>query len=490
MVDSSIEAAQALHSKIGAHIIMLLVDSQKHNDHRLAQFEVYDYSMLFLPKKPTASASASGPVKRTGRMRGVGKYILRSRFGTFILQSAKRSEKAHQKTDPGAVPLKARLRRYLRSTFVGNAIVREYFTRLGLAAIRKMLDRVQPDAIVVLEDNIQTPSRFVVEEGRRRGLPTIILPFTIPNPKEAAQFYSGDRSYLINNQLKRAFASLRPKWRHEHEGTAMLRLPIDQAITHELRGLATEKPWILNFGPASAIALESAAMRAAYVRLGFPKDVLKVVGEPVGEVLHRGLIEREARRSALCSEHALDPSRLLIVCAFPPDQFNSKDRSRFEYDSFDSLIEGWIGTFSGIGNRANVLIRPHPRLDPVRLLRHAGKNIRVTMARTAELVPLCDIYVASISATIRWAIASGVPVVNYDCYRYRYDDFASVNAVVAVESRPAFTDVLNRMADDETYLASLRASQLGVMSYWGIADDQFGQRFAQVAEELLMDWQK
>ncbi len=40
------------------------------------------------------------------------------------------------------------------------------------------------------------------------------------------------------------------------------------------------------------------------------------------------------------------------------------------------------------------------------------------MRTRLSLVPLCSLYVASVSATIRWAIACGKPVVNYDVYRF------------------------------------------------------------------------
>ena len=69
------------------------------------------------------------------------------------------------------------------------------------------------------------------------------------------------------------------------------------------------------------------------------------------------------------------------------------------------------------------------------------------MARlnTAELVPLCDVFVASISSTIRWAIACGKPVVNYDVYRYRYTDFIGVEGVLTCEEQDEFVSVLRRL---------------------------------------------
>ena len=41
----------------------------------------------------------------------------------------------------------------------------------------------------------------------------------------------------------------------------------------------------------------------------------------------------------------------------------------------------------------------------------------------ASLVAISDMYVASVSSTIRWAILAGIPVINYDVYQYGYEDF-------------------------------------------------------------------
>jgi len=380
---------------------------------------------------------------------------------------------------------RGKLNGVLRTSALGQAGARARFLVSGSGGVRTLLNVVKPDAIVVLEDNIQTYSRFFVEEASRRGVPAMILPFTIPNPTEAAQFYKGNRAYSLDGLVKSLFVKIFPRWRHDHLGQGMMRLPLDQAVLYELFGYATSKPWVLNYGSASAIAVESEAMRTAYTRLGFQADRLKVVGEPIGKVLHQGLTERAARRSDLLAGLGLDPSKPLIVCGFPPDQYNSNDTSHFEFETFERMLDAWMSAFGALHASANVVIRPHPRLDPKALKLRAPDNVRISGDPTAQLIPLADIYVASISATIRWAIACGIPVVNYDCYRYRYDDYASADGVIAVEHLGDFRREIGRLIGEPAYFEAVRARQRAVMNYWGVADDKFAERFARMAQELL-----
>jgi hypothetical protein len=62
--------------------------------------------------------------------------------------------------------------------------------------------------------------------------------------------------------------------------------------------------------------------------------------------------------------------------------------------------------------------RPHsemPKPD-VDMLRSLGAEI--STSHTATLVPQSDLFVASVSSTIRWALAMGKPVLNYEVFRY------------------------------------------------------------------------
>jgi hypothetical protein len=184
------------------------------------------------------------------------------------------------------------------------------------------------------------------------------------------------------------------------------------------------------------------------------------------------------------TKYSFVPDRPLIVCGFPPNQFGGEDDGQFEFSSYDTLSDAWIESFRSLGNRANVLIRPHPRASADRFSSFAGGNIRCSMQPTAELIPLCDLYVASISATIRWAIACGIPVINYDTYRYRYDDYEGVGGVIHVDLLADFRVQLERFVDDASFAECVSRKQREVMRRWGVLDDGLSRRFAMLVNEV------
>ena len=100
------------------------------------------------------------------------------------------------------------------------------------------------------------------------------------------------------------------------------------------------------------------------------------------------------------------------------------------------------------------------------------------------MVPACDIYVASISSTIRWAIACGKPVLNYDVYRYRYTDFLNVPGVLATEEQAEFRAMLQHLVDDPGYRRCLAGKQGTVASHWGLLDGRAGERMLALVDQL------
>jgi len=108
----------------------------------------------------------------------------------------------------------------------------------------------------------------------------------------------------------------------------------------------------------------------------------------------------------------------------------------------------------------------------------------ISDALTEEVVPLADIYIASISATIRWALACGIPVANYDCYRYRYDDYDSAAAVETFYDWDTFTEFLRRLVVDDALLAQMTERAAADRHNWGIIDGRFVDRFKGILERV------
>jgi hypothetical protein len=340
-----------------------------------------------------------------------------------------------------------------------------------------IVKKIRPDVIVLFEDNIGNFTRFVGAAAARLNIPYIVLPITIPNPREAASFFRSSRAHAVSGMVARAIARCWPQWTYDFDGHRMLRLPAADIIAMRLLGVDSAQPWILNSGEAAAICVESTANKRIYERFGLDARRLVAIGNLIDDTLFEASRNREERRRALAGELGLDPDRLLLVVAFPPNQFGAPSRPAFEYASFADMVDGWLRALAPLAHSANIVLRAHPRLDPAELKLFETAGCHIFTGPTEELVPLADAFVASISATIRWALALGIPVINYDCYRYRYDDYRGAQGMVLVEDQRAFASALREICIDPTAHKKPGDKKNADSVNWGCIDGQFSARF-------------
>jgi hypothetical protein len=113
-----------------------------------------------------------------------------------------------------------------------------------------------------------------------------------------------------------------------------------------------------------------------------------------------------------------------------------------------------------------------------------SENVKIYNDTIINVIPLCDFFVASVSSTIRWAIACAKPVINYDVYAYRYSDFTNVSGVVYVDKKTQYSEMLQRLNLEPDYLKSLENLIQKDSIYWGNLDGNEGRRLLQLFDQL------
>src|SRR5262249_46161121 len=195
-----------------------------------------------------------------------------------------------------------------------------------------------------------------------------------------------------------------------------------------------------------------------------------LTGSPSDDAMARNVADAPNKREELYSKLDLPSGRPMFLTALPPDfLYLPGGRPECAFGRYDDLVEHWIAALAE-QDRFNVVVALHPSVK-VETMRHIERsNVRISELQTAQLVPLCDVYVASISSTIRWAIACGKPVINYDVYRYRYTDFVGVAGVLTIEEEDAFCALIHRFASNEKFLLENCRRQQAEAPRWGRLD--------------------
>jgi hypothetical protein len=330
--------------------------------------------------------------------------------------------------------------------------------------------------VVLPEDNVDHRTSVMVKTAAARRIPSVIVPFTIANELEPAEAYYGNPAYTLGPLERMLFAG-HPEWIVEHRGAQLVRMPVLEALALERMGYAPPRPWILNSGFADAIAVESDAMLAHYRACRLPESQLVVTGALYDDDLAAAIRDRERTRTEL----GLD-RRPVTLCALPPDQLATRTSDQCEFAAYEDLVRAWITTLCRRDVQVVVSLHPRTRAADVAFVEALGA--RIANLDVARLIPACDVYAASASATIRMAIACGKPVINYDVYRYHYTDYVGVPGVFTMQSREEFQAIVEQLASNPTARADAAAKQRGVMERWGRLDGRAGERMLALFDRL------
>ena len=349
------------------------------------------------------------------------------------------------------------------------------------AETQNILEKHKISLLVFAEDNVGYFTHILSRMAYRQGVASVITPYTIANASEAARYFSAYPEYHVKNSRKNWWVSqIFPHWVYSYQGVDLLRMSAPAILGLEISGFRYQRPWVLNSDPLSLVAVENERMLEYYRAEKIPEERLVVTGALYDDVLAKAAEDQDNLRKVLDKELNLKPGQPLILCALPPNQFPWK----CEFSNYDELINHWIQAFETIQGW-NIVVRPHPRLASKDIARLVEFGVKITTRDTASLVPLSDLYIASVSATIRWAIACGKPVVNYDVYQLHYTDFAEVSGVLTLNESGLFLATLQRLTTNRTYYEQVATAQKLEMKRWGQLDGKASERMLNLFEAAI-----
>jgi UDP-N-acetylglucosamine 2-epimerase len=305
----------------------------------------------------------------------------------------------------------------------------------------------------------------------------------VASPREPAEYVLNNPLYSLKDPVNHLVGSIFRRWTLSFRGKQLLRLPADQVIAKVLFGLAPPNPWVLHCGFADTIAVESQATKEYCQNEGIDSQQLIATGSIDNDILYNGLAKREELKKRLCQKFNIPFDKPILLSALPPDMLYGQGRSECEFTNYNALVQYWIKTITS-NKQYSVIVNLHPAAKIEEMQGLKKHDLILTKGEISRLIPLCDIFVASISSTIQWAIACGKPVVNYDVYKYRYTDYQTVSGVLTMESKREFEETLQKLLDNQQFYNMIASQQRATAKRWGILDGKSGARTLQLIDNL------
>lgn len=335
---------------------------------------------------------------------------------------------------------------------------------------RRLLEQVKPEILVFGGDITGHEMAILMAAAHDLDTKCVIVPSWMAGPEEPAANISRAKEYWARG-MNSIFAKAFPNWLYQFQGMSLVKLPWQQALALELNRLAPPQPWILHSGFADEILLESQFMLDYGARVGLPMDKMKVLGSPAHDRLHslsRSCVQQKER---VCTELGLDSALPILLMALPPDFVASRRQSGLE--NYKEVIDAFLLPAKALaGHQYSILLSLHPSCTAENFLHLETPSIKVFRGNILDAIPICDLFVASISSTIQWAAGCGKPVLNYDLYHFHYSDYTHHAGILFVDNAESYRQALGALLQGRELLKTVGQSQQDAASYFGRMDGQ------------------
>jgi len=358
--------------------------------------------------------------------------------------------------------------------------------RRQLASSLHILEESAASLVIVGEDGIGGDGALIAA-ARRRGIPALVTPYGVGEGHDYDNFLDdkhreGAVNYVPEGPVGEFVRKRAPAWVRRRPYGDVLVFPAEFVAARLLEGLDQPLPWAVQGGNANLIAVESPAMRRHYLREHIPEAKLADVGTLFCDAVVDAMSENPAYLDAFRNRRKIRAGRTSILLSMPPSYFDVgvEGREFASYEDFCRVVVEHCASLAG----AELTISMHPNSTPEAVAAVRATGARISDRWVVELIGQHDIFLTVSSTTIRWAIAAGKPVVNYDIYGFALPTYEGVPGVMTVTRSDAFKDVVSRLTDDDEYHQAALV-QSSASADWGQLDGRNFERLRELVRSLV-----
>lgn len=355
----------------------------------------------------------------------------------------------------------------------------------NVEASLSILRKLDPTVVVVSEDGISSNLHFMTAV-RELGVPCVDIPYGF-GVREDLEIDLERKQNTGELQMAAGaegavLSIVAPQWIKKGRFSGALMFPQHFILGMEAVGITVGDPWIIHGGHANRLCAESNATLSRYRKEGIADRKLVLTGSPYCDEMMESLAGDERAKCALKQPQRISEGALRVLASWPPSYHGSR-ATQCEFGSYEEMTLNVLGMVREIpGVELTVSLHPATTRGIRELLLKAGIN--VSDEYVIGLIPRNDVFVTYYSSTIRWAIAAGKPVINYDAYNLNLDIYDSAKGYSSTTRARELQEMLAELASQPGEFEAVASGQCESASDWGILDGRCTERIGQELMEL------
>jgi hypothetical protein len=367
-------------------------------------------------------------------------------------------------TIPRIVGIIARLCRLFRLDMVADFLGTARMLLAGEIALSRILDKLNVRVVVIADDRSLGWDIGVVCAATRRGIRTVTIPFALSDPAadwvhriHRSQFDLAE-GHWITRAIKKKLAVAYPANVRRQDGRELMFLTIGQASALRMWNALPSTPWAYGGGITEFAAVYGTGVKDKQVGLGVAVGKLIVTGQCSMDQLYSMRNNTHQLKAALAENLRLDIKTPIIICAVPPYKELGLMPPTRHWDLTESMVRDLRQT------GANLVLSLHPRSQQSEYSDLAARYGAIIAGQSLiQILPVADLFVASHSSTVRWAILLTIPTLVLDDFNVGASGLFDPDGIVLVHTRDTLQERARELLYDknERQLIRLRLEQQG-----------------------------
>jgi hypothetical protein len=204
----------------------------------------------------------------------------------------------------------------------------------------------------------------------------------------------------------------------------MLFYPAAQILLLKTMGMLPQNPWCDGASFTDRIIISGADEETMFAESGIEPGELLFYGNHTLDILYETWLDRTDIRSSFIDKYSLERDKKILIVTLPRlwEQLITSEEEQWK------SIREILSVLSG--QDYNVVVSLHPSIigDHYNWI-ETEYPVKICRESLADILVAADIFVASYSSTIRWAVGLGIPAVNVDLWGFNWKIFRNLTGI-------------------------------------------------------------
>ena len=271
-----------------------------------------------------------------------------------------------------------------------------------------------PDVIIVNGDRHFGIEQVILKLGRENNIKNIIPYLVYSDSESCTNLRRGYSLREFSNNLPLIAKYIFKKYPSQvldYNNKKYFFYTLSVILALDKFGTLSKNPWEMGCGLADLVCVDNENTYQRYLSNHVPKKKLKLIGDVVYSNLYNIYLKKEKIRNSIIKKYNLFFNKKIILISLP----QLAEHNFFDWGKHWIEINFLVKSLANLNE--NLLISLHPKMDFDKYSFLEKKHkCKIVKENLSDFLPIADLFIATYSSTIVWAVLCGINSIIVDFY--------------------------------------------------------------------------